>query len=66
MTSDELHYQCCFCGERIAKKDPDPCELIFGTNFGNEDEERRQGLFCHAQCFQKRVHSSVDLGVLDN
>lgn len=61
-----LTYQCCFCGERIVNKMPDPCALEFTAGYRLPSNERvSQGFFCHMACFEKRLHSSVPIYAKD-
>jgi len=49
-TSDWL---CCFCGEEIEERAPDPCHLSVKTAGGMD-----QWWACHGKCFKERL--SVD------
>ena len=51
-------HQCCFCGQSIEVRAPDPVMLSFEVEGGGT-----QQLSCHASCLRRLVHSSVPLAV---
>jgi hypothetical protein len=58
-------YLCSFCGLSITPASPDVCSLEITTDFDKAIEtQHKQVLFCHAACFQDRIHPSVKLYVL--
>jgi hypothetical protein len=53
-------YQCCFCGEMISDRTPDPCSLALTAGFTQApDRQVNQGFFCHMECFKKRLHPTT-------
>lgn len=50
-TSDWL---CCFCGEAIEEKAPDPITLTVTTS-----ENASQNWCCHAKCFKDRMSQEL-------
>jgi hypothetical protein len=62
----QVECQCCFCGQTIEHKGPDPCGLSLVVNFLLQSEDQvAQGLYCHLKCLEDRFHSSVILYVKD-
>jgi hypothetical protein len=59
-----LRLQCWYCREQIAYEDFDPCAVILVVNWGDNEQEREQQFFAHAECFRKSG-SGTDLYVLD-
>jgi hypothetical protein len=54
--------ECCFCGERIAPRDFDPCQLSLVTHVLRSDREPSdevQDFFCHADCFRERLATNA-------
>jgi hypothetical protein len=41
---------CCFCGQEIAERDPDPCRVTVETN-----KDFWQVWFAHCACFKARI-----------
>jgi hypothetical protein len=41
---------CCFCGDEIEERAPDPCRISVTTS-----EDKPQWWMCHAKCFKDRV-----------
>lgn len=63
---ESVQYQCCFCGERIAKVSPDPCGLAITASLILPIEKQvTQGFYCHIKCFEKKLHSLAHLCVRD-
>ena len=55
-------YQCCFCGLAIEPEIPDVASLLYTTAIDRDDvNQQSQGLFCHTQCLEERLHPSVKL-----
>jgi hypothetical protein len=42
---------CCFCGQKVEQKYPDPCTVVIGTT----KEDEWQQFYCHATCFHDRL-----------
>ncbi len=62
---DRERYQCCFCGKEITPAPPDVAGLLLVTSIdADEESQRTQQFYCHAQCFRDRLHSSVPAYVL--
>jgi hypothetical protein len=59
-----LRLGCWYCGERVAYEGDDPCAVILVANWGDENRERSQQFFAHAECFRKSGSGS-DLHILD-
>jgi hypothetical protein len=59
--SHSSEYQCCFCGQTIAEREPDPVMLNFAVEGGGGQE-----LPSHAACLRRLVHPSVPLAVSIN
>jgi hypothetical protein len=60
-----LRVQCWYCGQEIDYEGPDPCAVIFVTNWAEPTKQREQQFFAHAECFRKSG-SGTDLYVLDD
>jgi hypothetical protein len=57
---EQEKYMCCFCGETIPRRGPDPCSLAFTINFTKpEDDQITEGFTCHYKCLEERLHTSV-------
>jgi hypothetical protein len=52
---------CCFCGNNIDSRDPDPIYLIIPLPCGGQ-----QKLTSHIKCLQKTLHKSIPLGIFDD
>jgi len=50
--------QCCFCGEEILIRPPDPVRLEIAGENGETQE-----LYCHAEHLKRALHPSVPLYV---
>ena len=59
-----LRLQCWYCKEQIAHESPDPCAVILVVNWSDEESEREQQFFAHAECSRKS-DSGTDLYILD-
>jgi hypothetical protein len=56
----QTKYQCCFCGQSIIDRTPDPCGLAFTAGYTlPPDKQVNQGFFCHIKCFEERLHASA-------
>ena len=62
--SDELKSACCFCGEGILRTKFDPGELAYTPGWPKRETSQTQGLYCHAKCFEAKLHPSAKLYVL--
>lgn len=56
MTQADFHLQCCFCGNAIVPRQPDPLTLKLAIDEGGEQE-----LFCHYRCLKRAIDPSVAL-----
>ena len=59
-----LRLQCWYCTEEIEYGGLDPCAVILVASWGDEEREREQQFFAHAECFRKSG-SGTDLYILD-
>ncbi len=50
-------WQCCFCGDAVDSKPPDPCRMVMTFNEGNKDAS--QEVACHVSCLKQHLHKSV-------
>jgi hypothetical protein len=58
-------FVCCFCGNAIQPESPDIGSLLYTTDWDKPKEgQHEQGLFCHAECLQAKVHPTIKLYVL--
>ena len=71
--TDNLQYQCCFCGEGVTKASEggeplDPCAVVVISKF--ERPEREQGVqqfFCHVACLEEHAkYGMVEREVLSS
>jgi hypothetical protein len=53
--ADATRFQCCFCGDSIAS-DAITLNILLG-------EGGTQQIFCHLDCLQRVLHSSVPLAI---
>jgi hypothetical protein len=59
-------FQCCFCGQTIEPVGADVGGIVYITNADTDEKNHySQQLYCHTSCFKERLHSSVNLYVLD-
>jgi hypothetical protein len=47
---------CCFCGQTIAHRPPDPVDVVMSIPDGAD-----QGFFAHIACIKRVLHPSVPL-----
>jgi hypothetical protein len=57
-SSKQTGFQCCFCGQTIAERGPDPVTLNIPLDGGGT-----QQLPCHAACLRRVLHPSVPLAL---
>jgi hypothetical protein len=50
MTDTKSAWLCCFCGDEIDERGPDPCRITVTTA-----ENKPQWWACHGECFKKRL-----------
>ena len=58
--SQQLEYQCCFCGSQIVENGHDPVILTV-TMSGKSAIGVSQDLFCHGQCLKDRLRPEVPI-----
>ena len=63
MESELIDYQCCFCGQGVARKGADVGLLSYTPRF-DAGGQQTQDLFRHATCLGNVLHTSVPLYVL--
>jgi len=59
-----LRVQCWYCEKSIECRGFDPCAIILVTNWADEESQRKQQFFAHADCFRKSGSGS-DLYALE-
>jgi hypothetical protein len=59
--NDPNNFSCCFCGEAIVNKKPDPVQIVIPIPDGGNQE-----LFAHIECLRNHLHNSVPLGIFDD
>lgn len=52
-----MKYQCCFCGNEIVPKAPDPVQIVVKS----ADPLEEQDLYCHQRCLQRALYPNVPL-----
>ena len=57
-------WQCCFCGQPIDDKPPDPCRMALRYNTP-QNPEMVQEAACHVECFTARAHPSMVFAPFD-
>jgi hypothetical protein len=58
MTSHPV--MCAFCGEAVETTGVDPCALVVVAGWrGDEEAQREQQFFSHADCLRVRLHPDV-------
>jgi hypothetical protein len=60
-----LRLQCWYCGEGIEYRGFDPCAVIIVSNWDDEEKQREQQFWAHAECF-RRSGSGTNLYVFDD
>jgi hypothetical protein len=51
-------WQCCFCGQGVEAKSPDPCRMVLTYNDA-ENPDMAQETACHVACLKEHLHKSV-------
>jgi len=59
-----LRLQCWYCRQQIAHEESDPCAVILVASWGDQERQRSQQFFAHAECF-RRSGSGTDIHILD-
>ena len=53
-------FMCCFCGESIEPRTPDPVGMLIPLRDGGSQE-----LWCHLVCVQRVLHPSIPLAIFE-
>jgi hypothetical protein len=56
--SNEIKFQCCFCGKTL-ESDDEAFQLHATKGFFAVPGEPSQSFWCHGECIKQELHSSV-------
>jgi hypothetical protein len=65
LAEGRISYECWYCTESIEETGFDPCAVIIVANWIDEENQREQQFFAHAECF-RRSGSGSDLYVFED